>query len=78
MPMYYLIKYGDGNSKKYCGDEPALDNNNNVIDFPANNNDCILFKFKQQATGQSGNDGTKDVEIRVPLKYLTKFWIILN
>ena len=27
--------------------EPTLDNNNNTIDFPANNNNSISFKFKQ-------------------------------
>ena len=26
----------------------------------------ILFKFKQQITGQTGNSGTKHVEIKVP------------
>ena len=24
--------------------------------------------------GQTGNDGSKDVEIMVPLKYLSNFW----
>ena len=50
MPMYNLIAYRD---------EPALDNNNNITDFPANNNNRISFKFKQQITGQTGNGGTK-------------------
>ena len=31
------------------------------------------FKFKQKITGQAGNDGTKDVEIMVPLKHLSIF-----
>ena len=44
-------------------DVPALDNNNNIKDFPANNNNNISFKFKQQITGQTGNDGTKNVKI---------------
>ena len=34
----------------------------------------IVFKFKQQVTGQTGNSGTKDVEIMVPLKYLKTIW----
>ena len=33
-----------------------------------------MFKFKQQITGQSRNDGTQNVEITVPLKYLRNFW----
>ena len=32
----------------------------NDIDFPANNNNSILLKFKQQITGQTGNNGTKN------------------
>ena len=55
-------------------DEPALDNNNNIIDFPPDNNNSISFKFKQEITGQTGNGGTKGVEIMVPLKYLSNFW----
>ena len=39
-----------------------LDNSNNIIDFPANNN-SVSFKFKQNITKQTLNDGTKDVEI---------------
>ena len=42
--------------------------------FPADNNNSILFKFKQQVTVQTGNSGIKDVEIMVPLKYLSNFW----
>ena len=30
--------------------------------------------FKKQITGQTGNGGTKDVEIIVPLKYLSNSW----
>ena len=33
-------------------DEPALDNNGNIIDFPANDNNSKSFKFKQQITGK--------------------------
>ena len=84
MPMYNLIKYNDAYSKtswslwQYYGDEPALDNNNNVTDFPADNNNSIVFKFKQQITWQTGNGGTKGVEIMVPLRYLSNFWRTLG
>ena len=43
------------------------------VDFPANNNNSISFKFKQHKqdiTGQTGNRGTNVAEIMVPLKYL--------
>ena len=65
MPMYNLIKYSDAYSKtseslwQYYRDERALDNNVNIIDFPANNNNSISFIFKQQITGQTGNGGRK-------------------
>ena len=70
-----------GSLWQYYRDEPALDNNNNITDFPANNNNSASFKLKQQMTGQTGNGGTKDVEIMVPLKplkYLSNFWRTLE
>ena len=73
MPMYNSIKYSDAYSKasgslwQYYRDEPALDANDNIIDFSVNTNNSISFKFKQQITV---NVGTKDVEIMIPLKYL--------
>ena len=36
------------------------------------------FKFKQQIIGQTGNVGTKNVEIMVSLKYLGNFWRTLE
>ena len=55
-------------------DESALDNNNNIIDFSANNinKNSISFKFKQKITEQTEKDGTKDVEIMVELKFNLK------
>ena len=32
---------------QYYRGESALDNNNSIIDFPANENNSTLFKFKQ-------------------------------
>ena len=63
--MYNLIEYSDTYSKtsgslwQYYRDELALDVNSNIIDIPADNNNSILFKFKQQITDQTGNSGTK-------------------
>ena len=84
MPMYNLIEYSDaylktsGSLWKYYRDEPAIDDNVGVIDFPADNNNSKSFKFKQQITGKTGNSGIKDVEIMVPLKYLNNFWRTLK
>ena len=47
MAMYNLIEYSDAYLKtsrslwQYYRDEPALDANNNIIDFPANNNNSV-------------------------------------
>ena len=56
--MQNLIEYSDiywkqsGSLWQYYRDELALDNNNKIIDFPANskNNNSISFKFKQKLT----------------------------
>ena len=79
MSMYILTEYSktylktSGNLWQYYRDEPALNNNVNIIGFPTDNNSAS-FKFKQKITVQTGNGGTKDVEIMVPLKYLSSFW----
>ena len=54
MPMYNLIEYIDAYSKisrnlwQYCRDEPALHDDNHVIDLPPNKNNSASFKLKQQ------------------------------
>ena len=79
MPMYNLIEYSDNYAKttgslwQYCKDIPARNNNNQIIVF-AENNLTDSFNFKGKLTGQTDDDGTKDVEIMVPLKYLSNFW----
>ena len=79
MPMYNLIEYNDaylntsGSLWQYYRDEPALDNNGNIIDFPADNNNSASFKFKQEITGETENGGAKDVKKMFPLKFLTNF-----
>ena len=79
MPMYNLIEYSDNYSKTSRGlwqcykDKSALADGG-IADFPANNNNnSALFKFKQKISGKTENDGTKDVEIIVPLKCLSNF-----
>ena len=72
MPMYNLIEYSDNYAKtsgslwQYCIDIPARDANNIIEEFTEGNT-TDSFKFKAKITGQTGNDGTKDVEIIVPL-----------
>ena len=52
MPIYNLIEYSDpylttsGSLWQYYRDEPALNDNGEIIDFPADNNSAS-FKFKQ-------------------------------
>ena len=38
----------------------------------------LYLKQKQKMTGQTENNGTKDVQIMVPLKYLSNFWRTLE
>ena len=62
---------------QYCKDIPAVDNNNAIVDFnEANATDSSNFTVKM--TGQTENDGTKSVEIMVPLKSLSNFWRTLE
>ena len=83
MPMDNLIEYSDNYAKttgslwQYCKDIPARDNNNEITEFTAGNT-TDSFNFKAKITGQTGNDGTKEVEIMVSLKYLSNFWRTLE
>ena len=74
MPMYNLIDYSDNCSKTFGSlwqhykDDP----NDNLANSKS-------FKPKVKITGKTPNNGnTKDVEIIVPLKYLSNFWRILE
>ena len=74
MPMYILIEYSDNYSKasaslwQYYKDEP----NDNIADSES-------FKSKIKITAKRpAEDNTKDVEIIVPLKYLSNFWRTLE
>ena len=84
MAMYNLIEYSDNYAKttgslwQYCKDIPARNANNNNIVIFAEDNITDSFKFKAKIKGQTGDDGTKDVEIMVPLKYLSNFWRTLE
>ena len=76
--MYNLIEYSDNYSKtsgslwQYCKETPAVDDNRNIVAFNrANNTDS--FNFKDKLTGQTNDDAIINVEIMVPLKYLSNF-----
>ena len=73
-PLYNLLEYSDNYAKpsetlwQYYRDEP----NDNLADSES-------FKFKIKITRKTpNNDNVKDVEIMVPLKYLSIFWITLE
>ena len=86
MPMYNLIEYSDNYKKmsgilfQYSRDEPAKTINNSNIEFvdftDANLTDS--FNLKMKLTGQTGDNGSKNVEIMVPLTYLSNFWRTLE
>ena len=67
MPMYNLIEYRDNYSKisgslwQYYRDEPIIDNNGDIFDIP-DDPDTTSFNYKQKITGQTGNNGRKDVQ----------------
>ena len=75
MPMYNLIEYSDNYAKtsgslwQYFRDEP---DDNNIEDSES-------FKAKIKIARKTpNNDNEKDVEIMVPLKYLSNFWRTLE
>ena len=69
MPMYDLIEYSDAYSKtswslrQHYRDETALNAIDEIIHFPADDNNIASFKFKQQITGHTESSGTKNVRI---------------
>ena len=55
----------------------ALVDNGVIVDY-ADNNAIISSNFKEKITVLIGSSGTKNVEITVPFKYLSKFWKTLK
>ena len=84
IPMNNLIEYFDNYSKtsrslwQSYRDESFINYDGAITDFPADNNNSASFKFKTKIAGRIGEDGTKTVKIRVPLKYLSNFWITIK
>ena len=83
MPMYNLIEYSDnyvkttGSLWQYCKDLLARNVNGKIAEFTGGNA-TDSFNFKAKITGQTGDDGRKNVEIMTPLKYLSNFWRTLE
>ena len=84
MPMYNLIEYSDNYSKtsgslwQYCKDIPAVNNNGDIVNFNGDDNATNSFSFKAKITSQTNDNGVINVEIMVPLKYLSNFWRTLE
>ena len=94
MPMYNLLEYSKnyrktiGSSYNYYRDELTNDNNNNFANRNVVNSNTFEYKNKiigntynvdAAAAGYDANkNGTQEVEIAIPLKYLGNFWRALN
>ena len=80
MRIYNLIKYSEKCSKassslwRYYRDERLLPDAGAIDDFSDNS---ASFNFTQKITGKTEYKGRKDIEIMVPLKYLSPFWMPL-
>ena len=83
MPMYDLIEYSDSYSKtsgslwQSYRNKPFINNNGVIIDVP-DDPDSVSFKYKQKLTDQIGNNVRKDIQIMIPLEYLSNFWRTLE
>ena len=83
MPKYNLLEYSKNYIKtidslyNYYRDELSDDNNpNNFRNTNVVNSNA--FEYKNKITGNTNNQGTKDVELAIPLKYLGNLWRALN
>ena len=94
MPMYNLLENSKnyrktiGSLYNYYRDELTNDNNNNFANRNVVNSNT--FKYKNKIIGNTFNvnaaaagydankNGTQEVEIAIPLKYLGNFWRALN
>ena len=84
MLMCNLIEYNDNYSKtygrlwQYCKDIPAVDDDGDIVIFNGGY-DIDSFNFKSKIIGNTNDNGdTENVEILVPLKYLSNIWRTLE
>ena len=67
-----------GSLWQYCKEIPAAGDNGDIVDFNGANA-TNLFNSKTKITGTTDDNGRIDnVEIMVPLKYLSNFWRTLE
>ena len=94
MPMYNLLEYSKnyrktiGSFYNYHRDELTNDNNDNFANINVVNSEA--FKYKNKITGNTydvdagaqgydvNKNGTQEIELAIPLKYLGNFWRALN
>ena len=94
MPMYNLLEHNKNYGKtigslyNYYRDELINDNNDNFANRNVVNSEA--FKYKNKITGNTYNvdagaqgydvneNGTQEIELAIPLKYLGNFWRALN
>ena len=94
MPMYNLLEYSKNYRKtigllyNYYRDELTNDDNHNFANINVVNSEA--FKYKNKITGNTyivnagadgydvNKNGTRKVELAIPLKYLGNFWRALN
>ena len=94
MPIYNLLEYSKnyrktiGSLYNYYRDELTNDNNDNFANRNVVNSEAL--KYKNKITGNTYNvnagadgydvnkNGTQEVELAIPLKYLGNFWRALN
>ena len=79
MPMYNLIEYSKNYSETsgnlwQCYRVHRLYGNMTILLFPVNYDTSLSMKFQKNMTGRTGNDSTEDVEIWLPIKYMSSFW----
>ena len=94
IPMYNLLEYSKnyrktvGSLYNYYRDELTNDDNDNFASINVVNSEA--FKYKNKITGNTYNvdaaaqgydvnkNGTQEIELAIPLKYLGNFWRALN
>ena len=85
MPMYNLLEYSKNNRKTigslYNNYRDEITNDNSPEGNTFNNIRVVnsnTFKYKNKIIRNTNNQGTKDIELAISLKYLGNFWRALN
>ena len=74
MPVFIFLEYSDNYLNTYGSLwQYYRDNAGDFVDFNGANHNSQLFKYKQKITDATDANGAKNVEIMLPLKYLSSF-----